>query len=533
MATPSLQNISRETSSIKSNSNISATTTTSRRQKTAAGMLTIDDKAQACDPLNKGTLKKQGADAYAVHSTGIVKMMRKRSSEPVEFCADAGFGGCGSGSGVVAKRKFTAHLKFADIDAAMLQWVLEKTSEKVPLSDSAIQAKAKQLAQVLGTTDFKASNGWLYKFKERHGFALKSGSKEEGSRSTLEDMGAGVCGLGNYHHALLDHDPVRVYSCCETSILYKRAPFGNGCEPSPESCSPDDRLTVLLCCNASGTHKIKPLVINSQRETQEVRENMPKLPVTYAWQRSSFMTSNIFQQWLWEFEKQVEHNSVLILDTCPAHVSVQSDRVKLLYVQSNMRELQPLYGGVLNVFKCKYRADLVVHYLNFPDLSNRISILDALLLLGEAWSHVPRETIVNCWVRSQLLPVRMCAGRSHNGDSDPMDQLCSSLMKVRPDITRKDVEDYLHCDDSCSTTYSFSEEAIECAKPGITEAPPHSQYQHGGCPTNLRPGEILGMLDKMEHFFTHQALTSTTDLLAIHSLRSKTIQIASNDFQIE
>lgn len=501
-------------------------------------MLATDDKAQAPDPLDKGIFKRQAADAYTVHSTGVAKMIRKRSSEPVEFCADVGFSGCGGGGGVIAKRKYSAHLKFADIDAAMLQWVLEMTSQKAALSDSAIQAKAKQLAQVLGTTDFKASNGWLYKFKERHGFALKSGAKDDGGgRGTLEDMGAGVCGLGNYHHALLDHDPVRVYSCCETSILYKRAPFGGGCEPSPESCEPDDRLTVLLCCNANGTHKIKPLVINSQRESPEVRDNKGKLPVTYAWQRSSYMTSNIFQQWLWEFEKQVEHNSVLILDTCPAHVSVQSDRVKLLYVQSNMRELQPLHGGVLNAFKCKYRADLVVHYLNFPDLSNRISVLDALLLLGEAWNQVPRETIVGCWVRSQLLPsVRMCAGRSaqQNGEGDPMEQLCTSLMKVRPDVTRKDIEDYLHCDDSCSTTYSFSEEAIESAKPGIAEAPPpHSQYQHGGCPTNLRPGEILGMLDKMEHFFTHQALTSTTDLLAIHSLRSKTIQIATNDYQVE
>ncbi|KAG0433057.1 hypothetical protein HPB47_020265 [Ixodes persulcatus] len=474
--------------------------------------------------------QQQVAELCAIHPAAGGKMRAKRAAgEPSEFCAD------GTGGVLMAKRKYSAHLKFADIDAAMLQWVLEMTSQKVPLSDSAIQAKAKQLAQVLGTTDFKASNGWLYKFKERHGFALKNVSKEE-PRTTLDDFGAGTCGLGNYHHALLDHDPARVYSCCETSILYKKPPSFNGCDPIPTTdnsgASPDDRLTVLLCCNANGTHKIKPLVINSQRESKEVQENKSKLPVTYTWQRSSFMTSNIFQQWLWEFEKQVEHNAVLILDTCPAHVSVQSDRVKLLYVQSNMRELQPLYGGVLNMFKCKYRADLVVHYLNFPNLGNQISFLDALLLLGEAWNQIPRETIVSCWVRSQLLPVRMCAGKSHNS-GDPLDQLCSSLMKVRPDITRKDVEDYLHCDDSCSTTYSFSEEAIECAKPGISEAPPQSQYHHGGCPTNLRPGEILGMLDKMEHFFTHQALTSTTDLLAIHSLRSKTIQIATNDFQSE
>ncbi|XP_064456657.1 tigger transposable element-derived protein 6-like [Ornithodoros turicata] len=419
-------------------------------------------------------------------------------------CADAD-------SSLVSKRRYSAHLKFADIDAAMLQWVLEMNGQKVPLSDSAIQAKAKQLAQVLGTTDFKASNGWLYKFKERHGFVINKAREER----DYVDVGHADCGLGNYHHALLDHDPTRVYSCCETSLLYKRAPFRDDTTETPE-----DRFTVLLCCNASGTHKIKPLVINCCDKGQE------KLPVTFAWQRSSFMTSNIFQQWLWEFEKQVDHNSVLILDTCPAHVSVQSDNVKLLYIQSNQRELQPLYGGVLNAFKCRYRSDLVSRYSSSP--GEDVSLRDATQLLADAWQHVGQEMIIQSWVKSQLLQGRMCAGRLHNRDFDPVSHLCANMGKIRAEVTRKDAEEYLHCDDTCSTTYSFSEEAIESTKPSES---PGAQYAHG-CPTNLHPGDILGMLDKMEHFFTHQALTSTTDLLAIHSLRNKTIRIAT-DFQVE
>lgn len=479
-------------------------------------MLSTDVHVKGVDLLEQGFPKHHAGD-----SCGVSTVNKKR--ELGDTCCDVN-------GGVVSKRKYSAHLKFADIDAAMLQWVLEMNAQKAPLSDSAIQAKAKQLAQVLGTTDFKASNGWLYKFKERHGFAIAKGNAKEERNDEYADVGIGAYGLGNYHHALLDHDPSHVYSCSEASILYKRLPFQD-CDANQDSLSPDERFTVLLCCNASGTHKIKPLLINSQKATREVHD-FSKLPVTYAWQRSSFMTSNIFQQWLWEFEKQVEHNSVLILDTCPAHVSVQSDRVKLLYIQSSLRELQPLYGGVLNTFKCRYRSDLVAHCSSHP--GREISLPDAALILGEAWHHVGQETIIHSWVKSQLLQGRMCAGRIQNRDADPLAPLCTSMMKVRPGVTRKDVEDYLHCDDSCSTTYSFSEEAIECAKPGISEAtPPGGHYHHEGRLANLHPGEILGMLDKMEHFFTHQALTSTTDLLAIHSLRSKTIRIATTDFQAE
>lgn len=54
------------------------------------------------------------------------------------------------------------------------------------------------------------------------------------------------------------------------------------------------------------------------------------------------------------------------------------------------------------------------------------------------------------------------------------------------------------------------------------------QYYHLRRSRQLTPDEILAMLDKMEQFFTHQALISSTDMLAIQSLRSKTYKIASN-----
>lgn len=54
----------------------------------------------------------------------------------------------GGSQGKRPGRKCGTHLRFADIDAAMLQWMLDMNAYKVPLSDSTIQAKAKQLAQV-------------------------------------------------------------------------------------------------------------------------------------------------------------------------------------------------------------------------------------------------------------------------------------------------------------------------------------------------------------------------------------------------
>src|SRR5690606_32881006 len=115
-------------------------------------------------------------------------------------------------------------------------------------------------------------------------------------------------------------------------------------------------------------------------------------------------------------------------------------------------------------------------------------------------------------------------------------------MSTFQQISRQDAEDYLHEDDICPTSYSFSEEAFESSRPhplhpDAVRAALLSYHNHQCAIThrkNLRPEEILAMLDRMEHFFTHQALTSSTDILAIHSLRTKTIQIASNnDFPMD
>ena len=70
------------------------------------------------------------------------------SSGSSEGGGGSGGGGGGGGQAKRPGRKCGTHLRFGEIDARMLQWMLEMNAYKVPLSDSTIQAKAKQLAQV-------------------------------------------------------------------------------------------------------------------------------------------------------------------------------------------------------------------------------------------------------------------------------------------------------------------------------------------------------------------------------------------------
>ncbi|CAH2234238.1 jg16686 [Pararge aegeria aegeria] len=58
--------------------------------------------------------------------------------------------------------------KFEDLDQAMLSWFNNQRQNNVPISGPIVKAKAQKFANQLGIIDFKASEGWLGKFKHRH-----------------------------------------------------------------------------------------------------------------------------------------------------------------------------------------------------------------------------------------------------------------------------------------------------------------------------------------------------------------------------
>jgi hypothetical protein len=72
----------------------------------------------------------------------------------------------------------------AVIDKAMIEWFSKIRSQSVPVSGPMIQVKALEFAAELGITDFKASNGWLERFRKRHGIKFRSICGESSSVNT-------------------------------------------------------------------------------------------------------------------------------------------------------------------------------------------------------------------------------------------------------------------------------------------------------------------------------------------------------------
>ena len=67
-----------------------------------------------------------------------------------------------------------------------------------------------------------------------------------------------------------------------------------------------ERLSIALCKNANGSHKLNPLVIGKFAKPRCFKNiNISNLPITYQNNSKAWMLSTIFQEWLQEFDRQV------------------------------------------------------------------------------------------------------------------------------------------------------------------------------------------------------------------------------------
>ena len=57
---------------------------------------------------------------------------------------------------------------YNDIDQALAIWVEQSLNANIDLSGEILKEKGKVFAELLDKNDFKASDGWLTGFKERH-----------------------------------------------------------------------------------------------------------------------------------------------------------------------------------------------------------------------------------------------------------------------------------------------------------------------------------------------------------------------------
>uniref|UniRef100_A0A3B3Q9M8 HTH CENPB-type domain-containing protein n=1 Tax=Paramormyrops kingsleyae TaxID=1676925 RepID=A0A3B3Q9M8_9TELE len=265
-----------------------------------------------------------------------------------------------------------------DVDDALLQWFTNTRAKNLTVNGPLLMEKADILAAKLGHSDFKASQGWLDRFKKRHNIT---------QMRTLLDT----------------YEARNIFNVDETGVFWKCLPDktmafrGEACHGGKKS---KDRLTVLVAANMDGSQKL-PLYVIGKSKTPRCFKQTKVLPCDYDGQSRAWITGDLFSAWVkkWDRKFQAEKRKVaLIVDNCRAHPDVPGLKaITIFYLPPNTTsKLQPM-DQVLKVY---YRKMLMRQYLLHDEKKAQYtpSLLDAMNFLRSAWNNVKKETITNCWM---------------------------------------------------------------------------------------------------------------------------------------
>lgn len=188
------------------------------------------------------------------------------------------------------------------LERLLYKWFVKQRELNLPVTGDMIKHKALDLHKKLnlGSEKFNASDGWLQKFKWRHGVRLlKITGEKLSSQPELVNPFTIELSETIKKFDLTEH---QIYNADETGLYWKLLPDKTYVALS-EKTAPGlkiakQRITFLGCVNASGSHKLTPLLIGKAKSPRAFK-NFDN-PVIYRNTKNAWMTQEIFKNWFFK-----------------------------------------------------------------------------------------------------------------------------------------------------------------------------------------------------------------------------------------
>lgn len=170
--------------------------------------ISFSDKIRNLNEINKGVKKKDVAQLFKISASTLSTILKNRQTIDEN---ESNFG---------PKQKRMRLCQYDDLDKAMLKWIRGIRDRNCPVSGTLLQEKAMEFAKILGYSDFKASAGWMDKFKKRHGLTLKTICGESA------DVPEEVCDswMEKIPEILQEFSPQNIFNADETGLFFKCLP---------------------------------------------------------------------------------------------------------------------------------------------------------------------------------------------------------------------------------------------------------------------------------------------------------------------
>ncbi|GFU91055.1 tigger transposable element-derived protein 1 [Trichonephila clavipes] len=240
---------------------------------------------------------------------------------------------------------------------------------------------------------FSASTGWLTGFIKRHSFHnLKikgevASADEEAARKYPEKL-AKIIKDGEY----CAH---QVFNADETGLFWKKIPTRTYIAKSEKTASgfkaAKDRVTLLLCSNASGDRMLKPLLVNRSLKPRALKgKDLNTLPVHWMANKKAWVTTAIFTEWFNKcFVPEVEN-----------YMNEMGLEFKILLILDNAPD-----QGIISTFK-KYYVKFTFQFI-FDKLESetitvteawkQFNILNCVNHVALAIAEIKSQTLNACW----------------------------------------------------------------------------------------------------------------------------------------
>lgn len=366
--------------------------------------LTIHDKMSVIEKREKGISERKLAEEYKCSKTQINNIYKNRDVIRKDFDENINFS-------LKVKKKGT----YEDINVQVYRWYCKMKNKNIRVTGPMLKKKALELAENCGTEKFRASNGWLYGFRNNYKIVFQP-PNEINENMEDEEMGEEEC-IKEYLNewmeliasVIRDYELRNIFSLDVTGLFYKSLP-SKTLSITSKQCQngkmASERLTVLLCTNGVG-EKLPPLIIGKAKRPQCL--NGINSGVTWSYNFKSLMNGTIFSDWLQDlnFKMSTENRKIILfIDNSPckiADLNLGNVKVKFLPA-SDTSCLQPFEHGITKNFKLNYRKNQFEYLIArrsdetpASESSQKILILDAVRWIKKAWEEVKPTTIEKCF----------------------------------------------------------------------------------------------------------------------------------------
>lgn len=525
----------------------------------------MQDRLNILQRIDKGESVQSICREYNVGKSTIYDWRKNRKSIE-DFCMQI------ETESVLSTRSTLKKPNNELVDDALWVWFMQERRRGTPINGPILKEKAVILHSKLGEKgNFSASDGWLTRWKKRHGvhFLGVCGEKLSADQPAASDFSEKLKQIIERENLT----PEQVYNIDETGLNYKLLPkktFASSQEKSASGFKVNkERITVALCSNASGTHKMPLFVIGKSAKPRAFKNiNHSTLPVYYRSQKSAWMDSYLFKEWfISQFVPGVKDHltslklpikAILVLDNAPTHPADDLEcegysDIKLVYMPPNVTSIsQPMDQGVIECFKRKYRRKLLSEILDKMDGDENagliqtlktINIKDVIYIAAKSFDEIPPSTFTKSWrklwpdIEKLVNPEDNSNARDSNIHPTEADDNQSILKDLRrlPDsenVIEDDVVEWIsRADDELANEILNDDEIVEVVlRHG--EEPDEEEEDDSGAGNSegiLSHAEGRAALELATAYVEQQAIASPVDVMFMKKWRDyafkKTVEL--------